>query len=87
MTVIKNKDLHLYRKQNTRPIDIGGGQTRIIGMTPLLWDNLEFLQVVEGMTTPELARFAFEETQLQPGESFEKCFRGVVAHLANRWTA
>lgn len=87
MTVVDNKYLELYRQHNTREIDVGGGQKRTIRMTPLLWENLKFLEVVEGMKTSDLAIFASEEMQLQPGACFEKCFRGVVAHLANRWTA
>jgi hypothetical protein len=85
MTVIDNQRLESYRDQNTRPVDLGNGQSCLVRMTPDLWEDLEFLQVVEGVTTAELAKFAFEEQALSPHESFDRCFRAVVAHLANRW--
>jgi len=86
MSIVSNQSLNQYRFKNTKPIDIGSGQTRRVRMTPNLWEDLHFLQVVEGRTTAELATFAFEEMQLAPGESFDRCFRGIVAFLANRWT-
>ncbi|WP_153558156.1 hypothetical protein [Roseimaritima sediminicola] len=83
--MINEETVHRYRKDNTRPIDIGDGSTRLVRMTPRLWDDLEFLRIMEGTTTAELAAYAFEEMQLSPGESFDTCFRGIVAYLANRW--
>ena len=53
-------------------------------MTPNLWEDVEFLQVMEGITTLEIAEFALEEMELQ-SETFDRAFRGVVAHLSNRW--
>ena len=60
------------------------GTTREVRMTPDLWDDVEFLQVMEGIKTQEIAEFALEEMKLQ-SETFDRAFRGVVAHLANRW--
>ncbi|QDU80735.1 hypothetical protein Pla110_24680 [Polystyrenella longa] len=77
--------LNQYRDDNTREIDLADGSKRSVRMTPLLWEKLEFLQIVEGVTTAELATYALEEMTLQD-VTFDRAFRGVVAHLANRWT-
>lgn len=75
-----------FRDENTREIEMSDGSKRAIRMTPLLWEKLEFLQVVEqGLTTAELASYALEEMTLQD-ITFDQAFRCVVAHLANRWT-
>jgi len=83
--LIKQEDVRLYVQENTRPLDVGNGQTREVRMTPQLWEELEFVQAMEGVTTAELAVFATEEMSLQ-GISFDQAFRAVVAHLTNRWT-
>lgn len=73
------------KKENVRPVAMPDGSTRKIRMTPDLWADLEFLRVVEGISQEEIATFAMEEASLQDA-TFERAFRGVVAHLANRWT-
>ena len=73
-----------YRDENTREIHMPDGSTREIRMTPGLWEELEFLRLVEDIQEPEIAGYALEEVSLQNVE-FDRAFRGVVAHFANRW--
>lgn len=83
--LIKQEDVRLYAKENTRLIDVGNGQTREVRMTPQLWEELEFVLAMEAVTTAELSVFATEEMALQR-ISFDQAFRAVVAHLTCRWT-
>ncbi len=80
-----NDQLEQYRRDTTRTISLPDGTPWPVRMTPQLWDDFEFLEVVEGITAGELARFAVEEMELQQID-FDEAFRCVVAHLANRWT-
>ena len=81
-----NQDhLTQYRDDNTREVELPDGSKRAVRMTPLLWDNMEFLLLVEGITTTEVATYALEEMSLQ-NITFENAFRAVVTHFANRWT-
>ena len=79
-----HEKLQQFKTNNSRPIEMPDGTSRSVRMTPNLWDDVEFLQVMEGITTQEIAEFALEEMKLQ-SETFDRAFRGVVAHLANRW--
>ena len=79
-----HEKLQQFKTNNSRPIEMPDGTTREVRMTPDLWDDVEFLQVMEGIKTQEIAEFALEEMKLQ-SETFDRAFRGVVAHLANRW--
>lgn len=73
-----------YREENTREVVLPDGSKRNVRMTPLLWDNLEFLMLLEGITPTEVAGYALEEVELQ-SISFDNAFRAVVTYLANRW--
>ena len=77
--------LNDYRENNTRDINMPDGTKRAVRMTPNLWEDLEFLRLVENIQEPEIAAFALEEMSLQD-VTFDRAFRGVVAHFANRWT-
>lgn len=77
--------LNEYREDNTREIEMPDGSARTVRMTPLLWDNMQFLQSLEGITPTEVASYALEEMELQK-ISFDNAFRAVVTHFANRWT-
>ncbi|MCA9026699.1 MAG: hypothetical protein KDA86_15940 [Planctomycetaceae bacterium] len=83
--LIENDQVQEYRRDNTRLIDVGNGESRQVRMTPQLWEELEFVQIMEYVSTAELAVYAREEMQLQ-GISFDQAFRAVVAYLSNRWT-
>lgn len=83
--LITNKQREEYRRENTRWIDVGQGELRQVRMTPQLWEELEFVQVMEGVSTSDLSVFAREEMELQ-NISFDNAFRAVVVHLTNRWT-
>ena len=85
MNIVPQTTLDQYRNDNTREIELPDGSKQSVRMTPLLWDNLRFLQLIEGITTTEIAAFAEEEMSLQD-VTFDRAFRGVVAHFANRWT-
>lgn len=80
-----HEQLQNYKSTNSNEVIMPDGKTRTVRMTPDLWKDVDFLQVMEGITTQEIAEFALEEMELQK-ETFERAFRGVVAHLANRWT-
>jgi len=82
---VNQDNLTQYRDDNTREIELPDGSKRAVRMTPLLWDNMEFLLLLEGITTTEVATYALEEVALQD-ISFDNAFRAVVTHLANRWT-
>ena len=82
--LIKQSEVEEYRRRNTRWIDVGNGELRQVRMTPRLWDELEFLELMENVTTAQLAVFAREEMELQ-SISFDQAFRAVIAHLGNRW--
>ncbi len=79
------KHLTEYRDENTRDVELPDGSKRAVHMTPLLWDNMQFLQSIEGITPAEVAGYALEEVELQK-ISFDNAFRAVVTHFANRWT-
>lgn len=80
-----NEKLKDFKSNNTRSVPMPDGSTREVRMTPELWDDLKFLRVVEGISPEEIAGHALEEVELN-NVSFDRAFRGVVAHLANRWT-
>ena len=80
-----HEQLNQFRDENTRDIDMPDGSKRAVRMTPDLWQSLEFIQLFEGLTTAEVATFAQEEMTLQD-VTFDRAFRGIVAHFANRWT-
>lgn len=81
-----HEQLQKFKSTNSRQIEMPDGAIRSVRMTPELWEEVEFLQVMEGISSKEIAGFALEEMTLQ-SETFDRAFRGVVAHLANRWTA
>lgn len=74
-----------WRQANSREIELPDQSRANIFMPAERWHELEFLELVEGIKQPELAMFAIEEMSLQD-VSFEEAFRGVVAHLAGRWS-
>lgn len=80
-----HKQLNQFRDDNTREIDMPDGSKKAVRMTPELWSSLEFIQLLEGLTTAQIATFAEEEMMLQ-AVTFDRAFRGIVAHFANRWT-
>ncbi len=82
MTIEK---LNQFRDVNTRQVEMPDGTKRLVRMTPTLWDDLEFIRLLENIQEPEVATFALEEMELQE-VSFDRAFRGVVAHFANRWS-
>lgn len=84
MNVVNQDQLEQYREDNTREVNLPDGSKQQVRMTPLLWDNVEFLRLVEGITDTEIAGYALEEVELQ-GITFDNAFRCVVVHLANRW--
>jgi len=82
---VTQDNLTQYRDDNTREIELPDGSKRSVRMTPLLWDNMEFLLLLEGISTTEVATYALEEMSLQ-NITFDNAFRAVVTHFANRWT-
>jgi len=82
---VTQKTVIEYRDENTREVELPDGSKRAVRMTPLLWDNMEFLLLLEGITITEVATYALEEMSLQ-NITFDNAFRAVVTHLANRWT-
>lgn len=78
--------LNEYRDANTREIEMPDGSRRSVRMTPELWNSWEFVMEMEGLTEVQLAGFAQEEMELQE-VPFDRALRGVVAYLANLWTA
>lgn len=80
-----HEKLQQFKTSNSRPIEMPDGTVRTVRMTPALWEDVEFLLVMEGITTICMAEFALEEMELQ-NATFDRAFRGVVAHLSNRWT-
>lgn len=71
----------------TRQVRMPDGTMRNVCMTPRMWDDMDFLQEIEGITPEELVPHAFDEVETQPGNiTFDFAFRIVVAHLAGRWT-
>lgn len=85
MTIVAEETLTNYRDENTREIIMPDGARRAVRMTPDLWNSLEFLEAWEFMSQTEIAEFALEEMTLQD-VSFDRAFRGVVAHVANLWS-
>lgn len=83
--IVSLEQLNEYREETTREIDMPDGTKRAVQMTTNLWADLDFLRVVENLLEPEIATFALEEMELQDA-TFNRAFRGVVAHFANRWT-
>lgn len=78
------EQLQAFRDETTREVLMPDGTQRAVRMTPNLWEDLEFLRVVEDIQEPEIAVFALEEMELQD-VTFDRAFRGVVAYFANRW--
>ena len=79
------EELNQYRDENTREVDMPDGSKRAVRMTGPLWNSLEFIEVFENITEAEVSAFALEEMELQ-NVTFNRAFRGIVAHFANRWT-
>lgn len=79
------QQLEAYRDENTRQIKMPDGSLWEVRMTPQLWESLELLKSVDGVTEGQLGIHALEEMELQP-VTFDQAFRGIVAHLANRWS-
>lgn len=77
--------LEQYREETTRQIVMPDGSKREVRMTPDLWKSLEFLEAWDFMSQDEVTKYALEEMILQD-VSFNRAFRGVVAHVANLWS-
>ena len=84
MTIVTQQKLSEFKDENTREIETSQGPMQL-RMTPTLWEALEFVEVFEELTTYQLADDAFDWMKSNPEESFDRCFRGVVAHLYNLW--
>ena len=84
MTIVTTEAVAEFRERNTRDIEMPDGTKRAVRMTPELWNSLEFILEIEELNEPQIATFALEEMTLQD-VSFDRAFRGIVAHLANRW--
>lgn len=71
---------------STRNITMPDGTIQKVRLTPDLWEDVDFLRSIEGITAEELVPFAMEEMQLQPGGiTFDYAYRIVVVHLIRRW--
>lgn len=76
-------NIDYYRPEHNRTIFVAG-QPWEVQMTGPLWESHELLKQVEGITENELAIYALDEMIVQSVD-FDTAYRGVVAHLANRW--
>ena len=76
--------LNQFREETTQKITMPDGTSRAVRMTPDLWNSLEFIEAWEFMSQTEIAGYAMEESERQ-NETFDRAFRGVVAHVANLW--
>tara|TARA_R110002073_G_scaffold8027_19_gene44878 strand:+ start:14357 stop:14620 length:264 start_codon:yes stop_codon:yes gene_type:complete len=86
MTIVTQEKLERYRDEGTREITLPNSTKQSVRMTPELWQAFDDLMILEPFDETEVARFALEEVELQ-NVTFDRAFRGVVAHFANRWTA
>ena len=75
-----------FQQRHTRPVKIADNAFRDITMPPNLWKELEFVILMEGVTTMQIARWATEEVELNNDLSFDQAFRGVVTYITNLWT-
>lgn len=88
MSLVTEQELNDYREECTREVQMPDGTVRSVRLPPEIWEDVDFLNGVEGITTEELVPLALDELKHQPGSiSFDYAFRIVVVHLANRWTA
>lgn len=78
------EQLNQYREENTRDVPLPDGTLKAIFLPPDVWECVEFLRVVEGITAKEVSVFALEEAELQQTD-FTRAFRCVVTHLVGRW--
>ena len=84
MSVIDLNKSKALRNETTREITMPDGSRWEVTMPEALWEDLEFLKKHDGVDEGQLGIFALEEMEAQP-VTFDAAFRGVVAHLANRW--
>jgi len=82
---VTQEKVNQFREETTQEITMPDGTKKSVRMTPDLWDSLEFLEAWEIMSQTEIADFALEEMDLRKNESFDRAFRGVVAHVSNLW--
>jgi len=81
---VTQEKVNQFREETTQEITMPDGTKKSVRMTPDLWNSLEFLESWEFMSPTELAGYALEEVELQ-NVSFDRAFRGVVAHVSNLW--
>jgi hypothetical protein len=84
--LITHKELNTYKSAGTRTIRMPNGSSQDVRMPPEYWELFDALKVLEGFNETDIAVFALEEAALQ-NTTFDRGFRGCVAHLASRWTA
>jgi len=75
-----------YREEMKGQIDMPDGSKREIRMPKGLWEDLDNLHTLEGITDAELVPYAEEEQELQ-NVSFDWAFSCVVDELISRYTA
>lgn len=83
--IVTHEKLQKFAEANTRAIKLPDGSSKAVRMSPDHWEEVEFLKIVEAISTQDMAKFALEEMELQD-VTFDEAFRMIVAHLANRWT-
>lgn len=83
--IVTTEVLNEYKATSTRTIKMPDGSPKDVRMTPDLWRLFDALKVIEGITESQIAGYALEEVELQ-GLSFDRAYRGCVAHIANLWT-
>ena len=78
-------DFEKHREARTAPITMPDGSERQVCMPHGLWEDLENLKVLEGITSQDLVPYAEEEMELQD-VGFDWAFACVVDALIKRYT-
>lgn len=85
--VIDFQNHHVVLEHFADAVEMPDGSKRTIRMAPQHWNELKFLEVVEGMKQRELSLFALEEwLERDDVPTFDLGFQIVVHHLASRWS-
>jgi hypothetical protein len=83
--VISKQELENYREESSGDVRLSDGSMRSVRMTERLWNGLELIQVLEGLSQEDLSDFALEEMEINPDVTFNRAFRGIIASITNAW--
>ncbi len=82
--IVNETQLQKLRDENTRDVPLPDGTTVPVCLPGELWEEVQFLEVVDEIPMREMSAFALEEMELQ-NIDFTSAFRCIVVHLAARW--